>query len=253
MERLVEALVERLPAERLWTSARVESLSRTRAGESFRLRLQDGREILAGAVILACPAPAAAQQLTDLAPELARELVKLRYAACATVNLVYSADDVVRPPRSSGFFVPRAERSALVACSFVSVKFEGRVPDGKVLLRAFLGGAARPPEVLDGDDSEIAERAHLALARAVGLRASPQVVRVHRYPRGMPQFDVGHLEWLARVKRESGRLSGVSLAGGSVGAVGIPDCVASGARAASSALEFLGVERALERSSERPH
>ncbi len=239
MGRLVDALVAALPAERLWTSARAGVIERRAPRERFRVVLSDGREVHARALVVSCPAYAASGQLVETAPELARELGRLRYAGCATVNLGYSVNALRRRPNSSGFFVPRAEQSALLACSFVSAKFEHRAPPDRVLLRAFLGGAARPSESLSGDDSELAERAHTALARAVGIDRSPLVVRVHRYPEAMPQFDVGHLGWLQRVKRESERQPGLCLAGGCIGAVGIPDCIRSGEQAAVAALEHL--------------
>lgn len=235
MRRLVDALVERLGADRVETQAHVDSVSRSASG-GVRLRLQDGRELLANTVILACPAHAAARLVASLAPGLGRELERLRYAPCVTVNLIYPTAALDRVPRSAGFFVPRAERSTLLACSFVTTKFDGRAPPDRVVLRAFLGGAARPPEVIQGDDAELVERAHAALAPAVGIRAAPSASRVHRYPNAMPQFDVGHLDWVARTRAAAATVEGLCLAGGSLGMVGIPDCIASGVDAAQRAL-----------------
>ncbi len=235
MSRLVDALIERLGVGRLRTSAGVQSLTRSSFG-FFEAHLRDGARIRAKSVILACPAHAAVPLVAGLAGGLRGELETLRYAACATVNLIYAADAFRSIPRSSGFFVPRAERSALLGGTFVSTKFEGRAPSDRVLVRAFLGGAGRGREALCGDDATLGTRTHAALAMLVGIKARPLAQYIHRYPYAMPQFDVGHLGWVERTLRAAAALDGVHLAGGCVGAVGIPDCIASGTAAAQRAL-----------------
>lgn len=235
MSRLVEALVERLGTGRLRTSASVQSLARHSLG-AYEVRLRDDSRIRARSIILACPAYAAAPLVAPLAGGLRDELQSLRYAACATVNLIYAAGVVRSVPLSSGFFVPRAERSALLGGTFVSTKFEGRAPSDRVLVRAFLGGAGRRSDVLDGNDAVLAGRAHAALASLIDIEANPLAQYVHRYPHAMPQFDVGHLDWIERTLRAAAALEGVHLAGGCVGAVGIPDCIAAGAAAARGVL-----------------
>jgi oxygen-dependent protoporphyrinogen oxidase len=44
----------------------------------------------------------------------------------------------------------------------------------------------------------------------------------------MPQYNVGHLERVARIDEESGRYPTLALAGAAYRGVGIPDCVRSG-------------------------
>jgi oxygen-dependent protoporphyrinogen oxidase len=198
------------------------------------------------AVVFACPAYATASWLGDLDPALGALLRELRYASCATVSLVYREADLGRSPGSFGFFVPRTEGVPLLACSFASVKFQGRVPKGEILLRAFLGGAARP-EVLELDDDALARLAHDQLAGLLAIRGRPLLSRTYRFQRVMPQFEVGWPGLLDAIRRRLELYPGLFLAGSAAGAFGLPDCIASGEQAARGALDHL-VRAAADRS-----
>ena len=58
----------------------------------------------------------------------------------ADLALAYDRAAVSHALDGFGFVVPRSEKASITACSFSSVKFEWRAPEGKVLLRAFVGG-----------------------------------------------------------------------------------------------------------------
>ena len=201
----------------------------------------------ADAVIFACPSWATAPLLAGVDAGLAAELDRLAYAPCATVNLVYRKSDVGRMPTSLGFFVPRTERRPLLAVSFVSAKFPDRAPDDHVLLRAFLGGALRP-DVVEHDEDTLARLAHDELRSLLGLRGEPVLARTTRFPRAMPQYEVGFLSRLESIEARVADVPGLALAGGAVGAVGLPDCIASGERAAEDAVDFVAAAPAPSRT-----
>ena len=69
------------------------------------------------ALVLACPAFAAAKLLRDTDAELASELDAVEYASCATVNLLYDATAIGKPLQGFGFFVAQSEGSPLLACN----------------------------------------------------------------------------------------------------------------------------------------
>ena len=242
MGRLVERLVERLPERSLRRGSPVLRVSPDGNGTSFRLSLASGETIDAATLILASPAHASAR-LVDFEPELARQLGTLDHASCATVNLVYEAGAMGLSSDAFGFFVGRAERLPILAVSHVGAKFPERVPAGRVALRAFLGGA-RDPELLTLDDDALADLAHRAVAGLLRITRAPLWARVHRFPRSMPQYDVGFRVRLDALRERERRLPGLFLAGGAVGALGIPDCVASGERAAASAFSHAAARAA---------
>lgn len=228
---LVEALARQLPEGTVRTSVTVDAVERRAAHGDWRVRLADGGAIVADSVLLACPAYEAARVLRRTDPELASSLDELVYVPCATVNLAYHAAVLARPLSGFGFFVPRTEPDPVLACSFVSEKFQGRAPSGTVLLRVFLGGALRP-DAATGDDATLARRAHEGIRSLLSIRGEPVAARVARYPHALPQWEVGAAGWLRDVAAKASLHPGLHFAGSVTGAVGIPDSVSSAEAAA---------------------
>jgi oxygen-dependent protoporphyrinogen oxidase len=229
MGALVDALARRLPEGVVQLRTPAGGLAR----DGARWRVETANEsIAADAVVLAAPAAAAARLLAGLDPELADLLAGIDYASSATVTLGYQAD---RLPALGGFgfVVPRTERRALLACTYASRKWPGRAPEGHELMRAFVGGALRP-ELLDLDDGALVATVRRELESLVGIAATPVLARVHRHPRAMPQYAVGHLDRVATIERRVAALAGLELAGAAYRGVGIPDCVRSGETAADA-------------------
>lgn len=189
----------------------------------------------ADAVIIALPTHAAARLLQGVRPELARELAGVSYANSAVVNLAFERSQIAHELNGMGFVVPHVERREIVACSFSSVKFEGRAPAGKVLLRAFMGGALLPHQA-DFTESQLIETALGELAGILGIRGAPLFAVASRHRASMAQYEVGHLERLARIEVLAAPLAGLKLIGNGYHGIGIPDCIAR-ANEAVAALE----------------
>ena len=173
----------------------------------------------------------AASLLNDAGPELANRLRQIKYASTATINFGYKRAAIKHPLNGFGFVVPFIEKRSLIACTFSSVKFSGRAPDGQVLLRAFAGGALQP-EIFALEEAEMAKRVEADLRELLGISEAPLFTEVAKWERSMPQYEVGHLE---RVKEIESLLSpGLALAGNAYGGAGIPDCIKSGEKAADA-------------------
>src|SRR4029434_8174373 len=80
----------------------------------------------------------------------------ISYASSATVTVAYRRQDVAHPLDGFGFVVPRVEGRPIIACTFSSVKYPGRAPEGYALLRVFLGGALNESAVEQSDESLVA-------------------------------------------------------------------------------------------------
>ena len=235
LTRMVSRLASRLPAECIRTESRVDRVIHDSRNGRWTLVIAGKDRLEADALILACPSYVSSNLLA-WDEELARDLARLEYASCATVNLAYPARAVGRALDGFGFFVGRRERLPILACSHVSVKYPQRVPADRVLLRAFLGGA-RDPEVLERDDDDLAALAHRTLSRLLRIDGEPLFCRTHRFPESMPQYPVGYRAVMRNIEQRAQRYPGLSLGGGVLGAVGLPDCIASGETAASRAME----------------
>jgi len=164
-------------------------------------------------------------------PALATLLGEIAYASSATVSLGLRRADVPHPLDGFGFVVPRTERRAVFACTFSSVKYPGRAPEGHVLLRCFVGGALNE-RMLESDDPALIATTRDELRQALGITAEPILTRVARWTKAMPQYHVGHGGRVETIERCAAALPGLHLAGGAYRGVGIADCVRSGEAAA---------------------
>jgi oxygen-dependent protoporphyrinogen oxidase len=238
LSRIVDALVASLPRGCVRTGARVTSVGASPGSGGWSVHLASGETLRARAVLFACPAEDAAHAVRAQDQRLAGELLRLRYASCATVNIAYRRDDVGAQLEGFGFFVPRTEGLPILACSYVSEKFEGRAPSGSAVFRAFLGGATRP-QALDVDDAGLIRQTHETLRRILAIRGEPVVAKTYRSPRAMPQFDVGARALIAAIQERADGHPGLFLAGSVAGAFGLPDCIRSGEEAAGKLAAFL--------------
>lgn len=234
LREMVDALVVRLDHESLWTRAPVSEISRTASG--FTIRFGNGGEVGAERVIVAAPGPRIAPALASLAPGVSRTLAAIPFASSATVLLGYRREDVAHPLDGYGMVVPQTEGLRTTALSFVSTKFPHRAPDGRVLLRGFLGGA-RDREVMGLSDTEMVETVKRDMQEVLGLRGQPLMAQVFRWPGGTPQLEVGHLERMAAVREEVDSVPGLHLTGAGIRSTGIPDSIADGTRAGEAAAE----------------
>lgn len=221
MSGLVDALRDRLgPAVEVRTSAPARSVSRV--GSKWRVDFEGGG-IEAEDVVLACPAPAAARLLSEAAPSLAERIGAIPYVSTATVSLGYRAPSF-RPPQGTGFVIPRRERRRILACTWSSMKFEGRAPEDGLLVRCFFGGAGREAEATRSD-AELIRIAREELSALMGLQDEPAVTAVFHWPATNPIYRVGHEAKMAAIDRTLAAFPGLHLAGAGYRGVGIPDCV----------------------------
>ena len=231
MQTLTDALAARLPPGCLRLGTRVASLAFRRESNKWLLTTQSGEALSADAVCLALPAYASAQLLRNVDDALADELGRIPYASTATVNLAYARADIPHPLDGFGFVVPFVERRATIACSFSSVKFEGRAPAGHALLRAFVGGALQP-EMFALDEEAIVAAVRRDLRELLGVRSSPLFTYVEKWPRSMAQYHVGHLARVGRIRTRLAAHPTLRLAGNAYQGAGVPDCIRSGEQAA---------------------
>jgi oxygen-dependent protoporphyrinogen oxidase len=213
----------------------------SRSPEGYGLELVDGVVIEADGVVVATPAFVTAQLLADLDPELAAAHAEIPYASSVVVTLAFSRADVT-PLDGYGYLVPRVDGADVLACTWTSQKWEGRAPDDSVLIRVYAGRFGGRDLTEDADDDLVA----LAGAEVglVGVAAEPVLTRGHRWPRGMPQYLLGHPELLAQIDSALSEYPGLEVAGAAYRGVGIPDCIRSGELAAESVARSLAGARA---------
>ena len=236
LRELVETLVGRLDGQLLSGACvvKVEHTPDTPESKRYCLRLGDGRELLADAVVLATPAFAAADLVEPMQPALAAKLRAIRYVSTATVSLGFRRGEFEHSLDGFGFVVSAREASLLMACTWTSTKFSGRAPDEHVLVRGFVGGP-RHEDLVDLSDEALTQLVRKELRQVMGVAAQPVTARVYHWPQANPQYDVGHLERVQEIEAmAAANLPGLYLTGSAYRGVGIPDCIEQGQATAAA-------------------
>jgi protoporphyrinogen/coproporphyrinogen III oxidase len=196
--------------------------------------------IEADAVALATPAYVAAALLGASSPEAAAALVGIRYADVAVVALGYDRIDVPRPLDGFGLLVPRGEGVRSLGVLWSSAVFPDQAPPGKATLRV-IGGGTLDPGFAALDDGDLLAAVRRDLERAMGIVAEPEALRIVRWPRGIPQYALGHANRVqaARIALAA-RWPRLALVGDYLSGVGMNDVVRE---ASSAATRLTGVPR----------
>ena len=150
---------------------------------------------------------------------------------------VESATQFTVPP-GFGFLVPPTSGSwtlssepSLLACTFVDQKFPYRAPPGARILRAFFGGASATA-LGDATCDEVAQAALTQLRTILGPLPDPSHTEVRRWPRSLPQYEVGHLDRTAQLDEQVAHIGNLTLLGNSYRGVGVPDLIRDARNAA---------------------
>jgi oxygen-dependent protoporphyrinogen oxidase len=232
LSTLINRMAAKLPASSLCLKAPVASL--VRDDRSWRVNGEDF-----DAVIVATPADTAAA-LVKPRDQAAAALLPQHASSAVVVALGFDAETAksLRIPPGFGFLVPQSSEPgrSLLAATFTHQKFAHRAANGAVLVRAFFGGA--PAEsLLAQNDLALARLAREELSHYLGPLPSADVTVVRRWPRSLPQYEVGHQERIAEFDQQIAALPGLRCVGSAYHGVGLPDLVRDGRAAARNLLE----------------
>jgi oxygen-dependent protoporphyrinogen oxidase len=230
-EALGRRLAEQLADVRLNTP--VTALDRD--GDGWLLATPGGA-VRAAQVVLALPADATAALLAGVTAGRAQPLADVPYAPVVVGCLGYRREQVAHPLDGFGFLVPRDEGLRILGCLFSSSLFPGRAPAGHVALTIFAGGAMGR-ELAAEPDAAVWQAIESDVARALGTSGEPAFRHLRRWPRAIPQYELGHGRFVALAAALERELPGVYLAGNWVGGVAVPDSVARGQAVAARVLE----------------
>lgn len=235
IQRLVDAVAAKLPLGAVRLNAKVEKITRADGGSKWHLYVagEEPREF--DGVILASPAPVTGILLDGVDAELARLVSSIPQAGCNVALLGFRREQIAHPLDGFGFVVPAIEKRRIIAGSFSSVKFPDRAPEGKVLLRVFIGGALQP-ESLSLSAAETSKIVLEELRDLLGVSGEPEFCDIAHWHDAMPQYHVGHLEKVRQIEVRAAAIPGLAIAGNSYHGVGVPFCIHDGEQAAERSL-----------------
>jgi oxygen-dependent protoporphyrinogen oxidase len=180
---------------------------------------------------MAAPSHVAAGLLRPHDAQLADDLATITHSGTAILSFAFEREQISHPLDGMGIVVPGVEQSPILACSLSSQKYVHRAPDGKVLLRVFVGGS-RYPEMAEMAEEELRPRVLGELGQLLGIHGPPVYGSLARWPRTMPQYHVGHKDLVQRIETRAAALPNFELCGNAYHGVGIPDCVHTAEQAA---------------------
>ncbi len=243
MEGMISALEKALTPKDVSLGREVAGLEKSQGkppgSPSYRLKVRGEKmDLDADAVVLATPAFVTAGLLQRIDGNIAQQLRAIPYCSTATINLAYERPQIDHPLNGYGFVVPRLEGRRIMAATFSSIKFPGRAPEGKVLLRCFVGGAKNEDIVSWGDD-ELLAAVTGDIGEILEITGDPILVRIFRWNKAMPQYTLGHEERLSRIERWLSRNPGIFLTGSAYRGIGISDCIHQAELTAEQVLRFI--------------
>ena len=204
------SLLARQLGDRVHTGVAVRRIRRNLNG--FVIDAGSGGRISAGAVVIATQPHVSAQLLEGLDDEAAVAAGDIEAPPTAVVYLGYRREQVAHPLDGLGFFSPRSEGRSLNGVQFCSTMFEGRAPEGHVSLAGYFGGDGAP-ELARAPADALVALARDEFGDLLGAKGEPVVARVRHWPRGLPQYRLGHAERIAALRGAEDRIPGLFLTG----------------------------------------
>jgi len=241
--RLPDAVARAAGAE-IRTGVTVRQLQRLPKGwQLVTGPTSDPVAIDADAVVLAVPASPAARLLADAVSVAAAELAGIEYASAAIITLVLPATARTRPLRGSGFLVPAVDGRLVKAVTYSSAKWAWteQAAGGAVVVRASVGRFGDNSDFAR-TDGDLIRAVRAELAEATGLVGEPIEASVIRWGGALPQYAVGHLGRVARIRAAVAAVPGLAVCGAAYDGIGIAACIASADRAATVVLGELQIE-----------
>jgi oxygen-dependent protoporphyrinogen oxidase len=204
---------------------------------------RDAEAVDADAVVLATPARPTCRLLAEVAPGALPELADIDYASMAIVTLAFRARDMPATD-GSGFLVPPVDGRTIKAATYSFAKWDwvrdaGTTAGEQRLVMRCSIGRHREEATLQRTDSELVQVALEDLADAVGLSVRPVDAHVQRWGGALPQYAVGHLERVRRIRSAVAAVPGLAVCGAAYDGVGIPACIASAELAATQVVAAL--------------
>src|SRR5690606_30911720 len=227
LEVMVDKLTEKLDQDSILLNTKVEHVEKNETG--YQVVLGNGDVVKASAVI----ATTSHQTLPKMFGQFdfLNVLTDVPSSSVANVALAFDQSAIKQDIDGTGFVVSRNNDYRITACTWTHKKWPTTTPEGKALIRCYVG---RPndQEVVDLPDEELINIVLHDLNKTMNITAKPEFSVISRWKNVMPQYTVGHLERIEKVRDEANKhLPGVFLAGSSFEGVGIPDCIEQGEKA----------------------
>ncbi|MGO4887452.1 protoporphyrinogen oxidase [Anaerobacillus sp. MEB173] len=234
LQSFVDAIENSLQAGSVVKGVGIESV--IKQGDQYELLFSNGRKEIYDIVIMATPHFVTRKAFSNFS--FVQSLDEIPATSVATVALAYPASAIKQDIEGTGFVVAKSSQHTITACTWTHKKWRHSTPEGKVLLRCYVGRAGDDDIVYKSDD-EIIQAVLQDLNSIMKIDQDPEFHIIKRWKKAMPQYVVGHKERIHQIMSEAEKeVPGVFLAGGSYEGVGLPDCIDQGEEAVKKIIEY---------------
>ena len=223
LDRIITALVERLPPSSLHLNSPITDLAQATVGGAS-----------ADHIIIGAPADVAARLTASSAPGAAELLATIEYASVAQVTVELPIEHVDPILDASGILFPRVDGGIMTASTWFSTKWAHYASQEHVLIR-LTSGRFGDERAFDFDDDGLADHLLGELGNLIQITAPPTATRVHRWMHAFPQYTPGHADRVdAIVAALAAEAPNLHLVGAAYRGIGIPACIESGRSVAAA-------------------
>ncbi|WP_068469084.1 protoporphyrinogen oxidase [Candidatus Protochlamydia phocaeensis] len=221
LETLPRALAAQLEGT-IRLNCGAQSLALNKNG--VKIKLENGEELEADQLISTLPAQPLSSLLSASLPTLSAVLHRLNYATVFVVNLGYRQK--VLKQEGFGYLIPFQEGEPVLGCVWDSCVFpQQNRQEGETRLTVMIGGTRHPLPAAQSD-SDLLQLALSALERHLHITQSPDSFSIKSACQAIPQYEVGHQEWIHHAKEQMSAWPHVVLSGTPFHGVSVNDCIA---------------------------
>ena len=233
MHSLVRTLSEELDGKIQIINDNVVTV-RSSGPNNFEVETTGGARFSSERVVVTTSGFASAEFIKPLDDRLAGALSEVRYAPLVVVH-VSVPESAPQPRRAFGVLFPSKQGLSLLGVMFNSILFPHVAPRGKHLLTVCLGGI-HVPNICEQTDLAICEKVKVELETKF-FQKDMEILAVQRWPRAIPQYEIGHFELEKLMSECEGSFPGLTLCGADRGGIGVPDRVKMACAGSSLNLE----------------
>lgn len=239
---LIESLANALPPGAITLSADLEAIVPASSSSASDRKWSIVWHDAAGthtqsfdSLVLALPAHALASlRIGSLGERPLAALQTMEHPPVASLFLGYRREQVAHPLDGFGLLVPAIEKRKLLGALFSSTLFPERAPAGHVALTVLVGGT-RHPELAALSMADLVSAVQPELSELLGVSGDPQFVRHNAWPRAIPQYNLGHEQFLAAIAATEKAHPALFIGGPARDGISVPACISSGERLATRA------------------